>query len=1480
MERIEAARSEEGHAAGSRTAGRAARAAGLLALALAVLMACNAAAQEVDAVDLPQGVRAVWDIGNAYSESTPTRERVCINGLWRWQPAEPTAQDVPAGSWGYFKVPGCWPGITSYMQKDSQTVHAHPEWSGRRLGDLSAAWYERRISVPAGWAGRRIALSLEYLNSFAAVYVDGRRVGEVHFPAGEVDLTAACRPGGDHVLSMLVVAMPLKGVMLSYSDSASAREVRGSVARRGLCGDVYLVGEPAGPRIADVRVRTSVREWRVAFDAALEELEPGARYALRAELFHGDVAGPMLTRVPFGPEDTEAGRMALTMDWHPPKLWDTHTPGNTCRVRLSLLDDDGAVLDQALPVRFGFREFWIEGRDFYLNGTRIHLSAVPLDNAQVGAALANYEAARESMERLQSFGVNFVFTHNYGCQPGAHLGFEEVLRAADDVGMLVALSQPHFGHYEWDAPDADRTNGYARHAAFYARVAGSHPSVVAYSTSHNACGYAEDMNPDMIDGVQAARGPWAQNNVRRALRAEAIVKALDPGRIVYHHASGNLGSMHLSNFYANFVPAQEMSDWFEHWATEGVKPLFLCEYGVPFAWDWTMYRGWYDGRRAFGSARVPWEFCLAEWNAQFLGDEAFRISDREKENLRWEAAQLRAGRLWHRWDYPTVVGSGAFTERGPIYHDYFTDNWRAHRTWGVSGFGPWGYGQFWQLRDGVDKGRRELATDWENLQRPGFSPDYIEGRYERVDLAFERSDWEPTEGGRAFLRNNGPLLAYIAGRPGRSTGKDHIFRPGEAVEKQIVVINDSRETAACACRWSLGLPEPLAGSEEVSVPTGELARVRLRFELPADLAPGAYELSATAEFATGQVQRDALTVHVIAPPPPVAPTGRVALFDPQGETAALLGEMGVEFEPVAADADLAPYGVLIVGKAALTLDGAAPDVSRVRDGLKVLVFEQTPEALEGRLGFRVAAYGLRGVFRRVPDHPLLAGIGEEHLRDWRGEATILPQRLDYRLDPRRGPTVDWCGIPVARAWRCGNRGNVASALIEKPARGDFLPVLDGGYSLQYSPLMEYREGEGLVLFCQMDVTGRTEADPAAETLVGNMLRYVEGWRPTPRRSVLYVGEPAGRAHLGAAGASLAAYGGGPLSPDQVLVVGPGGGRELAGSAGAVADWLADGGRLLAVGLDGHEANAFLPAAVRMQNREHIAAYFEPSAAGSPLAGVGPADVHNRAPREMPLLTGGALAAGNGVLGVSEDGSVAFCQIAPWDYDYAENYGLKRTFRRTAFLLNRLLANMGAAGSTPLLERFSSPPGGLGEPSLVRNGDFGSDTGGDGLADEWSVQAGAGGVTTSRERLPDGGSAQVISAPPAGGEERPSVMLAQHDVPVREGEWYRISLRARGTGLTADSVTWTVMNTADWHSFFEYQRFRPGPEWEEFSFKLRADGGAEAGTRFQIWHEGAGELSLADVRFEPIGDPTVGRWLEGLYLDEPVEWDDPYRFFRW
>ena len=350
---------------------------------------------------------------------------------------------------------------------------------------------------------------------------------------------------------------------------------------------------------------------------------------------------------------------------------------------------------------------------------------------------------------------------------------------------------------------------------------------------------------------------------------------------------------------------------------------------------------------------------------------------------------------------------------------------------------------------------------------------------------------------------------------------------------------------------------------------------------------------------------------------------KIALFDPKGETAELLAGMGVEAQPVEAGADLSGYDILVVGKGALTVDGPGPDVSRVRDGLKVIVFEQTAEVLEKRFGFRVAEYGLRQVFPRVPDHPLLAGLDPENLRDWRGEATILPPRLKYTTSRTfGGPAVQWCDIEVPHVWRCGNRGNVASVLIEKPARGDFLPILDGGYSLQYSPLMEYREGKGLVLFCQIDVTGRTEQDPAAETLARNLVQYVAAWKPAPRRQALYVGDPAGRRHLEFSGIAVQSYDGGKLSPDQVLVVAAGGGRKLAANAAAVAEFLKAGGNLLALGLDEQEANAFLPFQVRMKKAEHIAAFFEPPAADSLLAGVGPADVHNRDPKKCPLCRRG------------------------------------------------------------------------------------------------------------------------------------------------------------------------------------------------------------------------------------------------------------------
>lgn len=134
--------------------------------------------------------------------------------------------------------PGCWPGITDYLDKDCQTVYAHPSWKDQRLADVTAAWCQREITVPAEWTGRRIAAYAEYVNSLAAIYVDGAEVGEIRFSSGEADLTSVCRPVAKHVLSVYVQGVPQSAPMLSYSDTVAARMVRGRVAQRGLCGDM------------------------------------------------------------------------------------------------------------------------------------------------------------------------------------------------------------------------------------------------------------------------------------------------------------------------------------------------------------------------------------------------------------------------------------------------------------------------------------------------------------------------------------------------------------------------------------------------------------------------------------------------------------------------------------------------------------------------------------------------------------------------------------------------------------------------------------------------------------------------------------------------------------------------------------------------------------------------------------------------------------------------------------------------------------------------------------------------------------------------------------------------------------------------------------------------------------------------------------------------------------------------------------------
>jgi hypothetical protein len=75
---------------------------------------------------------------------------------------------------------------------------------------------------------------------------------------------------------------------------------------------------------------------------------------------------------------------------------------------------------------------------------------------------------------------------------------------------------------------------------------------------------------------------------------------------------------------------------------------------------------------------------------------------------------------------------------------------------------------------------------------------------------------------------------------------------------------------------------------------------------------------------------------------------------------------------------------------------------------------------------------------------------------------------------------------------------------------------------------------------------------------------------------------------------------------------------------------------------------------------------------------------------MPLVAGGAIILGDGVLARAKEANVLFCQIVPWQFDETKKLNVKRTQRNLSFLLSRMLGNLGSASSTPILARFSAP----------------------------------------------------------------------------------------------------------------------------------------------------------------------------------------------
>lgn len=630
------------------------------ALAGATLLPSSTQAepQSVDA-GLPAGMSLNWNETRVIPINAK-RSRMSLDGIWRFAPAIAGETNPPKVGWAYIKVPGNW-GSRRGEAKTSDFVAygGGPQWDAYDGATVASAWYEREVPIPAKWQGRVISLCFDRVCTDGIVYVNGQECGQVPWPWGSVDISHAITPGKTAHIGVLVAAIADSEMVGHFWQNAFMAVTYSSakLATRGLTGSVYLESRSSEACVTDVFVRTSTRKNSIALDIDLRGLNQTGQLHFVADMLNEVGSVERSFTADAAVEAKSAQTLTVSWPWENPRLWDVDRP-RLYTLRLSV---SGAGMDDQYNQQFGFREFWINGRQFYLNGTVIHLRQPCFHNGPLG----------EVGDNFSEIGSWTPDTRGDDSDAG------EELDQADRKGYLMAVYILDANRYMRD-PSGNlvwkQTQQHAlERASVWMRHYRNHPSMVMGVAGANFFNNAVDLDPRHV-----GRHGWAQTDQRwqqllvNAREMFSELKKLDPTRVYYSHEGSDTGDVHSANCYLDLLPLQEREEWLSAWAENGEMPVTMTEFGTPM--DCTFRRG----RDGFTS-NITSEPLLTEYAAIYFGADAYTSEGSEYRDYLHKL--FRGGILYGS----TQDKLDPFANMHRIQALFRTRTWKSWRTAGLSG---------------------------------------------------------------------------------------------------------------------------------------------------------------------------------------------------------------------------------------------------------------------------------------------------------------------------------------------------------------------------------------------------------------------------------------------------------------------------------------------------------------------------------------------------------------------------------------------------------------------------------------------------------------------------------------------------------------------------------------------------------------------------------------------------------------------------
>ena len=775
------------------------------------------------------------------------------------------------------------------------------------------------------------------------------------------------------------------------------------------------------------------------------------------------------------------------------------------------------------------------------------------------------------------------------------------------------------GHYNffWFTPsvEGDRTWLYEF---------GNHPSIVGLATWVEGYYSGPHGHPMQIGGVT----PDEVKAKEEAYKYPRKLNEIDPIHVVGHYVRGIGGNFRSLMWDLGWgVPAQSQEEWMSYWAKnkEQVEPFFPQEFALMRL-----------GANQVKLDRHYGESAIVEHLARYVGDESYRMFD------------------------DTMVES--YTE-------------------------------------GVERPKNEP-----NSKMLYFMKDYIYGRvipawrtYGNAHMLMHvdghpqvlvvRGADKPSPLCETYTKVFAPVFFYLAGSAEDFVSKDHLFHSKDYIRKSGIVINDSADDVTVNVAWKLTNASGKvveSGRETVLVKQGSVESVPMGFMAPKVRKKTDLRLSAECRDEDGKLVRaDEMGLRVF-PAEKWRLRGEILLVDSSGDTGKVLEQMGVRFTKLspnaeAADANkvaLAKGKILVIGRNsypdAVTVFANAPVEEALTHGLNMVVLEQMNRHV---MGLRIENTGSREVYVRAPDSPLLEGLDSRDFTNWRNESKMLPSYPSFDTESLwwwqgysyQGQFNKW---RQRRAWHWSNKGTVATFCFEKPQFGNYRVLLDAGFDLLYTPLVEFQCGKGRVLLNQLDLIDHYGIDPVATTMLQRIL--TEYSKPSTR-ALEAVGAISDEGAETLAGLKFAAAKG--LTGSVVFLLPQDLGKLDAERAQELRSFVEKGGAVLA-SVETAEQAAKLPVELTLEERES----FNPTFPDDPVfSGLGMSELFLRRPHKFLAVTkvegGGGAISPSGIAAAIKlgKGRIVVLQVPSNRFKDAEGFwGRSKVLR----LYTTLLSNLG------------------------------------------------------------------------------------------------------------------------------------------------------------------------------------------------------------